>query len=91
MSTILKFAAFATLVAALAAPAAASAQSTHARSASAKATLHHVKARIPANAFGAAVGAPPSAMVISPQGQVLGTDPDLNVRFELGRDWIRGR
>ena len=27
----------------------------------------------------------------NPAGAYLGTDPDLNVRFELNRDWTRGR
>jgi hypothetical protein len=27
----------------------------------------------------------------NPAGGYLGTDPDLNVRFELNRDWTRGR
>jgi hypothetical protein len=27
----------------------------------------------------------------SPTGSYVGTDPDLNVRFELNRDWARGR
>jgi hypothetical protein len=29
--------------------------------------------------------------VYTPTGSYLGTDPDLNVRFELNRDWERGR
>lgn len=29
--------------------------------------------------------------VYNPQGAYVGTDPDLNVRFELNRDWSRGR
>jgi hypothetical protein len=28
--------------------------------------------------------------VYSPTGAYVGTDPDLNVRFELNRDWSRG-
>jgi hypothetical protein len=28
--------------------------------------------------------------VYSPTGGYVGTDPDLNVRFELNRDWGRG-
>ncbi|HKD30670.1 MAG TPA: hypothetical protein VKC66_32775 [Xanthobacteraceae bacterium] len=27
----------------------------------------------------------------SPSGAYVGTDPDRNVRFELNRDWTRGR
>jgi hypothetical protein len=27
----------------------------------------------------------------SATGAYVGTDPDLNVRFELNRDWARGR
>jgi hypothetical protein len=27
----------------------------------------------------------------NPAGAYVGTDPDLNVRFELNRDWGRGR
>ena len=33
----------------------------------------------------------PSQNVYSPAGAYVGTDPDLNVRFELNRDWDRGR
>ncbi len=29
--------------------------------------------------------------VYNPAGAYVGTDPDLNVRFELNRDWDRGR
>jgi hypothetical protein len=29
--------------------------------------------------------------VYNPAGAYVGTDPDLNVRFELNRDWARGR
>jgi hypothetical protein len=29
--------------------------------------------------------------VYKPAGADVGTDPDLNVRFELNRDWARGR
>ena len=29
--------------------------------------------------------------VYNPSGAYVGTDPDLNVRFELNRDWARGR
>ena len=29
--------------------------------------------------------------VYNPEGAYVGTDPDLNVRFELNRDWSRGR
>ncbi len=29
--------------------------------------------------------------VYNPAGARVGTDPDLNVRFELNRDWGRGR
>ena len=29
--------------------------------------------------------------VYTPSGAYVGTDPDLNVRFELNRDWVRGR
>jgi hypothetical protein len=29
--------------------------------------------------------------VYTPTGGYLGTDPDLNVRFELNRDWEHGR
>lgn len=28
--------------------------------------------------------------VYNPTGAYVGTDPDLNVRFELNRDWARG-
>lgn len=28
--------------------------------------------------------------VYNPGGAYIGTDPDLNVRFELNRDWTRG-
>ena len=30
-------------------------------------------------------------VVVSPDGRVLGTDPSLAVRFELNRDWAKGR
>ena len=33
----------------------------------------------------------PSQNVYNPRGAHVGTDPDLNVRFELNRDWDRGR
>jgi hypothetical protein len=29
--------------------------------------------------------------VYNPAGAYVGTDPDLNVRFELNRDWARGK
>ena len=29
--------------------------------------------------------------VYNPAGAYVGTDPDFNVRFELNRDWGRGR
>jgi hypothetical protein len=29
--------------------------------------------------------------VYNPSGPYVGTDPDLNVRFELNRDWARGK
>jgi len=29
--------------------------------------------------------------VFNPSGAYVGTDPDLNVRFELNRDWGRGQ
>jgi len=29
--------------------------------------------------------------VYNPSGAYIGTDPDLNVRFELNRDWGRGQ
>ena len=29
--------------------------------------------------------------VYNPAGAYVGTDPDLNVRFELNRDWGRGQ
>jgi Na+(H+)/acetate symporter ActP len=29
--------------------------------------------------------------VYTPNGAYVGTDPDLSVRFELNRDWARGR
>jgi hypothetical protein len=29
--------------------------------------------------------------VHTPNGAYVGTDPDLNVRYELNRDWSRGR
>ena len=29
--------------------------------------------------------------VYNPSGAYVGTDPDLSVRFELNRDWARGR
>jgi hypothetical protein len=28
--------------------------------------------------------------VYNPAGAYVGTDPDLNIRFELNRDWDRG-
>jgi hypothetical protein len=28
--------------------------------------------------------------VYNPLGAYVGTDPDLNIRFELNRDWGRG-
>ena len=31
------------------------------------------------------------ATVYNPSGAYVGTDPDLNIRFELNRDWDRGR
>ena len=33
----------------------------------------------------------PSQNVYNPAGAYVGTDPDPNVRFELNRDWDRGR
>jgi len=30
-------------------------------------------------------------VIVSPDGRVLGTDPSSAVRFELNRDWSRGR
>jgi hypothetical protein len=33
----------------------------------------------------------PSQNVYNPRGAFVGTDPDLNIRFELNRDWDRGR
>ena len=33
----------------------------------------------------------PSQNVYNPRGAYVGTDPDLNIRFELNRDWDRGR
>jgi len=27
----------------------------------------------------------------SPNGTYVGTDPDLNIRFELNRDWAHGK
>ena len=32
----------------------------------------------------------PSPNVYNPAGAYVGTDPDLNIRFELNRDWDRG-
>jgi hypothetical protein len=32
----------------------------------------------------------PSQNVYNPAGAYVGTDPDLNIRFELNRDWDRG-
>jgi hypothetical protein len=32
----------------------------------------------------------PSQNVYNPAGAYVGTDPDLNIRFELKRDWDRG-
>jgi hypothetical protein len=32
----------------------------------------------------------PSQNVHNPAGAYVGTDPDLNIRFELNRDWDRG-
>jgi hypothetical protein len=29
--------------------------------------------------------------VYTPNGDYVGTDPDLNIRFELNRDWAHGR
>jgi hypothetical protein len=29
--------------------------------------------------------------VYNPNGGYVGTDPDLNIRFELNRDWANGR
>jgi hypothetical protein len=29
--------------------------------------------------------------VYNPAGAYVGTDPDANIRFELNRDWTRGR
>ena len=29
--------------------------------------------------------------VYNPAGAYVGSDPDINVRFELNRDWARGR
>jgi hypothetical protein len=29
--------------------------------------------------------------VYNPAGAYVGTDPDINIRFELNRDWNRGR
>jgi len=33
----------------------------------------------------------PSQDGYNPAGAYVGTDPDLNIRFELNRDWDRGR
>ena len=35
--------------------------------------------------------APSQDNVYNPAGAYVGTDPDLSVRFELNRDWDRGR
>jgi hypothetical protein len=32
----------------------------------------------------------PGQNVYNPAGAYVGTDPDLNIRFELNRDWDRG-
>jgi hypothetical protein len=90
MSNILKLAAIAAFTVILALPAAAAARPL-AHGGAANTTLHRLKATVPANAFGAAIGAAPSREIFSPDGRALGTDPDPNVRFELLRDWIRGR
>jgi hypothetical protein len=29
--------------------------------------------------------------VYNPNGSYVGTDPDLNIRFELNRDWAHGK
>jgi hypothetical protein len=33
----------------------------------------------------------PEYNVYNPAGAYVGTDPDANIRFELNRDWTRGR
>jgi hypothetical protein len=33
----------------------------------------------------------PSQNVYNPAGAYVGTDPDARIRFELNRDWDRGR
>jgi hypothetical protein len=33
----------------------------------------------------------PQQNVYNPAGAYVGTDPDINIRFEMNRDWTRGR
>jgi hypothetical protein len=46
-------------------------------------TATHGKLRLPRNVH--------ASVVLSPDYRMLGTDPDPAVRFELRRDWARGR
>ena len=48
-------------------------------------------AKLPRAARASAVALPSTPAVVSPDGRVLGTDPSLAVRFELRRDYGRGR
>jgi len=49
-------------------------------------------AKLPRGAQASAVAFPSTPAVVSPDGRrVLGTDPSLAVRFELRRDYGRGR
>jgi hypothetical protein len=59
-----------------------------------KATLGLAVALVTASGALAATktqGTVPSQNMYNPAGAYVGTDPDLNVRFELNRDWGRGR
>ena len=48
-------------------------------------------AKLPRGSRASAVALPSTPAVVSPDGRVLGTDPSLAVRFELRRDYGRGR
>jgi hypothetical protein len=59
-------------------------------------TVSRMKAKIPSNAFGsvndrAGTSSGRSTDVLDRGGNVLGRDPDPNVRFELLRDQDRGK
>jgi len=84
MSTPIKLAAL-VVVAVAAAPVTASAQNGAPGN---RAVAHY--SRIKPDAYASTRGPQQSAVVVTPAGRSLGTDPDANIRFDLRRDWSRG-